>query len=297
MIVLILFKWSLDWSNSTISPPSLIQTMIKMFLSPGKVDPQHLLYYHQDKLQLAFLIIALLSIPWMLFPKPIIHNIRFKRAARKYSPITEQTEEDVVAGDFRTDERPLKVAVPTGAHISVSPGQREREDSDTSDTKEHKAGLISGKIEERNEQKSPPAHSSSQGGGGGGGHGHGEAYSFSDDFIHTCIHTIEYVLGTVSNTASYLRLWALSLAHSELATVFWDKIFIEYGVQSMNIGLIFVCWAIWAGATFCVLLCMDVLECFLHALRLHWVEFQNKFYLADGYSFEPFTFGKSINDD
>lgn len=121
-----------------------------------------------------------------------------------------------------------------------------------------------------------------------------EEHGFGEIIIHQAIETIEFVLGMVSNTASYLRLWALSLAHSELATVFWEKAMLS--TLNINFFAAFIGYGIFAGVTFGVLLMMDVLECFLHALRLHWVEFQNKFFKADGVRFSPYSFRQIIKD-
>ncbi|XP_010431861.1 PREDICTED: V-type proton ATPase subunit a3 [Camelina sativa] len=129
----------------------------------------------------------------------------------------------------------------------------------------------------------------------GGSHGH-EEFEFSEIFVHQLIHTIEFVLGAVSNTASYLRLWALSLAHSELSSVFYEKVLLlAWGYNNVLILILGI--MVFIFATVGVLLVMETLSAFLHALRLHWVEFQNKFYEGDGYKFAPFTFIFTANED
>mmetsp|Transcript_9279 Transcript_9279/g.13712 ORF Transcript_9279/g.13712 Transcript_9279/m.13712 type:complete len:181 (+) Transcript_9279:3-545(+) len=142
--------------------------------------------------------------------------------------------------------------------------------------------------------------------GHGHGHGHyspideeacsiedleeGEEFDFGELAIHQVIETIEYVLGTVSHTASYLRLWALSLAHQQLSVVFLSMTLLGGMTQPFPLNVItcYFYFALWFIITLGILLGMDVLECFLHVLRLHWVEFQSKFYKAEGSAFEPF---------
>ena len=126
--------------------------------------------------------------------------------------------------------------------------------------------------------------------------------SFMDFFINQIIYSIEFILGTVSNTASYLRLWALSLAHAQLSKVFFEKTLkqnISDGDYYFGLGfvLMLVGYFVLANMTLFVLIGMDFMECFLHTLRLHWVEFQNKFFHADGYIFEPYSFKRIIESN
>lgn len=222
--LLIILKWI------TGSQADLYHVMIYMFLSPTDELGDNQLFPGQKTAQLVLLLLAFVSVPWMLLPKPFILKMQHqdRHRGQSYEPLQS------------TDE-------------SLQP--------DTN-------------------------HDS---------HGH-EEFEFSEVFVHQMIHTIEFVLGAVSNTASYLRLWALSLAHSELSSVFYEKVLLlAWGYN--NIIILIVGIIIFIFATVGVLLVMETLSAFLHALRLHWVEFQNKFYEGDGYKFSPFSFALLDDED
>jgi len=51
------------------------------------------------------------------------------------------------------------------------------------------------------------------------------------------------------------------------------------------------------GISFVILFLMDSMECFLHTLRLHWVEFNNKFFKGNGIKYKSLSYDdfKEVN--
>ncbi|KAK3818950.1 MAG: V-type ATPase, V0 complex, 116kDa subunit family [Benniella sp.] len=252
LVVMIIYKWSVDWyekdaAGHTIrnSPPSLLNTMIYMFLSPGSVNESEKLYSGQAFIQGVLVLVAFVCVPWMLFMKPyyLKHEHNKARALGYHQPSESQVR--ISTDSSHTDEA-------GGAVVADNSGEHDGE----------------------------------------------EEFEFSEELIHQVIHTIDFSLSCISNTASYLRLWALSLAHAQLSEVLWSMTLeIAWGFSGgVGVFMTVVMFTMWFSLTIFILCGMEGLSAFLHALRLHWVEFNNKFYQATGYPFQPFSFAHILSE-
>ena len=264
MVVMIFIKWS-TYFYDTSRAPSLITQLINIVIKGGSVENMPLWghqisgtgRYQQENFHTVILVVLVILIPIMVLPKPFLDYRKYKK--KKDQRIR---QEILINNRENNFDKHLEDEA-----MASAGGLRDVDYSAQIHVKEYESDK-----------------------------------SFMDFFINQAIYSIEFILGTVSNTASYLRLWALSLAHAELSKVFFEKTLkqnIRDGDYYFGLGFVamFIGYFVLANMTLFVLIGMDFMECFLHTLRLHWVEFQNKFYYADGYLFEPYSFKNLIESN
>ena len=88
---------------------------------------------------------------------------------------------------------------------------------------------------------------------------------------------------------------------SQLSEVLWEFVFRiaftgSFGKSFVGAIAIFIIFSFWAVLTLAILVIMEGMSAFLHTLRLHWVEFQSKFYEGAGVLFEPFNFKQYLKE-
>ena len=270
MIAMIFIKWNTDYTGNTENAPSIITILMNLALKNGSVDgkPVWTNVEDEERTNRIFFYISLLCIPIILIPKPLIiisRNEKYKKFC----------EININLGDGDNNELPYNNKEIHKREEEIEPLLNNDDLQKAEINYDSEASFLLDKSMKESHEKDESA---------------------SDILVHQIIETIEFVLGCISNTASYLRLWALSLAHSQLSKVFFEKSLLGLAKNTNFLFVIFG-YFIFANITISVLMGMDLLEAFLHTLRLHWVEFQNKFYYADGTEFSPFSFKLLLSNE
>ena len=99
----IIYKWSVDWPARGQSPPGLLNMLIFMFLSPGKIEEP--LYSGQKPVQIILLLLAVIQIPILLFFKPYYLKWEHNRArALGYRGLGEVARSTALDDDENEDE-------------------------------------------------------------------------------------------------------------------------------------------------------------------------------------------------
>jgi V-type H+-transporting ATPase subunit a len=279
---MIVFKWCVPWIQYKAVAPDLLQTMTNYFLHPFD-DIPYKLYAGQEYVQITLLFIFGGCIPLLLFPGTIYEIAIGCAAKRKHAK-----------------------KVTFAGSINAAPEDHHDEDHHDKVEEVKSDDALLHQNEVHSEDSSAPLHPA-------GGHEEEEEeeeFNIQETVIHHLIHTIEFTLNSVSNTASYLRLWALSLAHAQLSEVFFQltiKLSLSLGGLIEGVPVLvaildysgiplFLAYTLWIFLSIGILLMMETLSAFLHALRLHWVEFQSKFYGGNGHLFQPLSFNSVMKE-
>ncbi|KAK4221278.1 V-type proton ATPase subunit A [Podospora fimiseda] len=270
LVVCIIYKWSVDWVGLERPAPGLLNMLIYMFLQPGTLDGQ--LYPHQAGVQQFLLFIAVIQVPILLFLKPFYLRWEHNRArAKGYRGIGERSRVSALDDD---DDQGHGNG--NGRHSVESEGEG--------------VAMIAQGVDHEDDEH--------------------EEFEFSEVMIHQVIHTIEFCLNCVSHTASYLRLWALSLAHQQLSAVLWSmtmgpalKPMLNLGKDGTNFGgtvidafILVVVFAAFFCLSCIILIIMEGVSAMLHSLRLAWVESFSKFAEFGGWPFVPFSFATLLEE-
>ena len=129
LVVCILYKWSVDWSKSSTAPPSLLNMLINMFLSPGTINPDEQLYAGQSVVQTILLLIAVVCVPWLLCAKPYLQWKEMKRHEQGYVGLsgdhdTRRTSSDnTLEAEEEGDGRAIVEDMEEEEHVSSSPSR------------------------------------------------------------------------------------------------------------------------------------------------------------------------------